>query len=225
MDEKELPRLRKYVFDFFLDTTHAPMLEDIMREFRLRRDEAHAGLKQLEASHHILLLPGTQRILMANPYSAIATPFRDTIGGKTYFANCAWDTVALHVMLDRPADVEASCHHCAEPIRLRLEQGKKTSSDPAEPLIFLSVPVSKWFENLINTCSNNMVYFSSGEHQSEWLQAHPGLAGETLTVEKMADACLPLSRGRMGLDYARPPPEKLMAYWESIGLRGDNWRI
>lgn len=226
MTDADLPRLaRKYIFDYFFEKCRAPVLEEIMRKFLLGRDEAFVILKELEANHHILLLPGTQRILMANPFSGITTPFRDTITGKVYFANCAWDTVSLHVMVGQDTEVEAFCHHCAEPIRLRLSQGEKVASEPANPLIFLSVPVSEWYDNLINTCSNNMVYFSSEEHRRQWLQEHPGLGGETLTVEKMAEACAPLSKDRMKLDYAKPSPNQLMAYWDSIGLRGDNWKI
>lgn len=224
--DEDLPRqARKYIFDYFFENCRAPVLEEIMQRFHLGRDEAHSLLKGLEASHHILLLPGTQRILMANPFSGITTPFMDRIGGRQYFANCAWDTVSLHVMIDQETDVEAFCHHCAQPIRIKLSRGKMVSSQPMDPLIFLSVPVSKWYENLINTCSNNMVYFASPEHQKQWLESHQGLQGETLTVEKMAEACLPLSRGRMKLEYSRPSPAQLMEYWNSIGLGSEDWKI
>lgn len=217
--------LRKFIFDQFFEDTVPPVLEDIMAKFALGRGEAFAALRGLEADHHILLVPGTQRILMANPYSAVTTPFRVTIGGRRYFANCAWDTVSMHVMLQADADVESYCHHCGEPISIFLSRGARVSGNPSEPLIFLSVPVSKWYDNLINTCSNNMVYFASGEHMQEWLGANPSLRGESLTVEKMAQVCEPLSKGRMSLDYERPPKEKLMAYWESVGMKSDFWRF
>ena len=217
--------VRKYIFDYFYENCRAPVIEEIMRKFGLERKGAHHLLKALESSHHILLLPETQRILMANPFSGITTPFRDSIGGKTYFTNCAWDTISLHVMLDQDTDVSSFCHHCAEPIRIRLRRGKVASSEPEAPLIFLSVPVANWYDSLINTCSNNMVYFSSGEHRDRWLQSHPGLEGETLTVDKMAEACKPLSKDRMKLDYIRPSPKELVAYWSSIGLSSSYWRI
>ncbi len=224
-DADLLRRARKYVFDYFYANTYAPVLEEIMREFHLDREKADSLFKELEASHYILLVPGTQRILMANPFSGVTTPFVDTIDGKRYFANCAWDTVSLHVMLNRDADVAAFCHHCAEPIRFKLSHGKRVSGTPENPLIFLSVPVAKWYDNLINTCSNNMVYFASKQHQEEWLRAHPALHGETLTVEKMAEACRPLSATRMDLDYTRPTASELTAYWNSIGLKSEYWKI
>ena len=217
--------MRKFIFDHFYEQTVPPVLEEVMAEFGLGRAEAFAILRGLEADHHILLVPGTQRILMANPYSAVTTPFQAKIGGRRYYANCAWDTISLHVMLQADADIESYCHHCGAPIHISLSRGARLSSDPLEPLIFLSVPVSKWYDNLINTCSNNMVYFASRTHMEEWLSANPSLKGESLTVEKMAQVCQPLSNGRMNLDYERPAKEKLMAYWESIGVTGDFWRL
>lgn len=214
-----LRRTRKYVFDYFFENCKAPVLEEVMREFEFSRQEGDSLLRALEESHHILLLPGTQRILMANPFSGITTPFEDYIGGKRYFVNCAWDTISLHVMVNRETEVRAFCHHCAEPIKLKLREGKEISSEPQSPVIFLSVPVAKWYDNLINTCSNNMVYFVSEGHRDDWLALHPGLEGESLTVEKMAEACAPLSKTRMNLDYSRPSADQLVAYWVSIGLR------
>ena len=226
MTPEELQKhARRYIFDYFFENCRAPVLEEIMRRFGLERREAHSLLKALESSHHILLLPETQRILMVNPFSGITTPFRDSIGGKTYFANCAWDTVSLHMMVGQETEVSSFCHHCAEPIKIRLSRGRVASSEPEAPLIFLSVPVASWYDNLINTCSNNMVYFGSKEHRDRWLESHPGLVGETLTVEKMAEACEPLSKDRMKLNYIRPSPKELMAYWSSIGLTSGYWRI
>jgi hypothetical protein len=215
--------VRKFIFDHFFEKCTAPTLEEAMQRFQLSRKEAFARFGELEADHHILLVPGTQRILMANPYSAVTTPFRVYVGDNRYFANCAWDTVSIHVMLDMDARVESYCHHCAEPIEMSLSNGRATSSDPSEPLIFLSMPVARWYENLVNTCSNNMVYFSSRDHMNSWLKENPQIHGESLTVDKMAEVCRPLSMGRMNLDYQRPPKEELMAYWDSVGMNSDFW--
>jgi hypothetical protein len=215
--------LRKYIFDHFYELSIAPTLEETMQHFGLSRKEAFLRFKGLESEHHIHLVPETQRILMANPYSAVTTPFRVFVGGKRYFANCAWDTISMHVMLDSDVKVESYCHHCAEPIEITISDGKVRSSRPPVPMIFLSIPVAKWYDNLVNTCSNNMVYFASDAHMSDWLAGNPGLTGESLTVEKMAEVCRPLSRGRMDLDYERPPKEELMAYWDSLGMKGEFW--
>jgi len=131
--------VRKYVYDYFLERERAPVIEEIMEKFHLDRMKAHQVLLGIEQAHNLSLVPGTQRILMAHPFSAIATPFKVTIGSKTYYANCAWDSVAFHVMLSQDIRVDSFCHHCAKPIKINLEHGKAISNPP-EPLVFLSMP-------------------------------------------------------------------------------------
>jgi len=217
--------IRKYIFDHFFEYATAPPLEEVMQRFGLTRKEAFAIFRELEEDHQIVLVPGTQRILMANPFSAVSTPFRVHINGTRYFANCAWDTIALHVMLEKETLVESFCHHCAESIEIRLVGSEVKSSKPSTPLIYLSMPVAKWYDNLINTCSNNMVYFSSREHLTHWLAENPRLRGEALTVERMLEVCKPLAKGRMDLDYQRPAKEELMAHWDSIGMKSNFWNF
>src|SRR2546425_3767308 len=88
--------VRKYIFEHFEEHTTAPVLEQIMRKFDLERTSAFKVLVELQSARHIALLTGTQRILMAFPFSSIVTPFRVKVAGKDkeYFANCAWDAVA-----------------------------------------------------------------------------------------------------------------------------------
>src|SRR5438445_7284320 len=92
---------RKFVFDYFVEQAVPPVLEQIMERYRLRREEAFAVLKGLEEASHLKLVPGTQRILIAYPFAAVGTHFRITrpVIGRRYYANCTWDTVALHSKL------------------------------------------------------------------------------------------------------------------------------
>ena len=95
--------VRKYIFEHFEEHTTAPVLEQIMQKFGLERADAFKVLVDLQSARHIALLTGTQRILMAFPFSSIVTPFRVKVAGKDgeYFANCAWDAVAIHVALGK----------------------------------------------------------------------------------------------------------------------------
>ena len=216
--------VRKYVYDYFLEKERAPVIEEIMEKFRLDRIKAHQVLLGIEQSHNLSLVPGTQRILMAHPFSAITTPFKVTIGSKTYYANCAWDSVAFHVMLSQDIRMDSFCHHCAKPIKISLDHGK-ASSEPPDPLVFLSMPASKWWDNIVNTCSNNMVFFSSKQHLGEWLAGNHSITGQTLSIEKTVELSRPTYTGKMELDFARPPKEELVQRWAAIGLKGDFWKL
>src|SRR5206468_10134891 len=141
--------VRKFIFDYFLGNSRAPVLEEVMQRFHLARCDAHDVLEELEAAHHVIRLPGTQRILMANPFSALDTPFAVKIGNKRYFGACAWDAVAFHVMVGRESRVDSFCHHCGEPIRIEFRNGRAVSTQPSDPLVFLSLPAAKWWENIV----------------------------------------------------------------------------
>lgn len=216
--------VRKYIFDYFLENCRAPVLEEIMSRFGMTRDAGAEVLEELEVAHHVIRVPATNRILMANPFSALDTPFRVSVGNKRYFGACAWDAVAYHVMLGRDTQVDSYCHHCAERISIWFKNGV-ASSKPPMPLVYLSLPASKWWENIVITCANHMVFFSSEEHVDEWLKEHPGPFGAALTMDQALKISIPIYRDKMDLDYARPAKEELMAYWGSMGLKGDFWKL
>lgn len=73
------PRVRQFIFEHFLEHAAPPVVEQVMGTFSISRAEATDVLRNLEAAGHIALVPGTARILMAFPSSAIATPFQATV--------------------------------------------------------------------------------------------------------------------------------------------------
>lgn len=218
-------RVRKFVFDQFLEHSRPPVLEEIMARFELDRVVAFGVLKELHDSHLLVLLAGSQRILMAHPFSSIASPFEVTISNKTYFANCAWDAIAFHVMLGKDVTVDSFCHHCAAKIKIQLRNNKIISSDPKEAIVFIGIPAARWWENVVNTCSNNMVFFYSKKHMDEWKERSPGQTGDTLTIDQTIKLSIPLYKDKMKLDYGRPSKDELNSYMKSMGLTSDFWKL
>src|SRR2546425_12311790 len=192
--------VRKYIFDHFEDHAIAPVLEQIMRRFGLDRTSAYKVLVDLQSARHIALLTGTQRILMAFPFSSIVTPFRVKVAGKDkeYFANCAWDAVAIHVTLGRDQWISSYCHHCSEEIKIHLKDQRQVSrQSDDQSLVYLALPASKWWENIVLTCSNNMVFFSSKNHLSEWTNSNSPTGGEALTIEQTLRLSIPIYKNQM----------------------------
>ena len=141
--------VRKYILEHFEECTIAPVLEQIMREFGLDRASAFKVLVDLQSARHIALLTGTQRILMAFPFSSIVTPFSVKITGKEreYFANCAWDAVAIHVALGKEQWISSYCYHCSQDIKIHLKDQKLVSQQSDnQPLVYLALPASKWWK-------------------------------------------------------------------------------
>jgi hypothetical protein len=220
--------VRKYIFEHFEEHTTAPVLEQIMRQFALDRASAFKVLADLQSARHIALLTGTQRILMAFPFSSIVTPFRVRVAGKDkeYFANCAWDAVAIHVALGKEQWISSYCHHCSEDVKIHLRDQRMVSQQlDDQPLVYLALPASKWWENILLTCSNNMVFLSSRDHLADWIKSTAATEGEALTIDQTLRLSVPIYRDKMSLDYARPSREQTISHFQSLGLTRDFWKI
>ena len=226
MSEEVDRRIRKIVFDFFLERTFAPSVDEIAALSGVSRELALESLRRLDAAHHLKLLDGTERILMAFPFSAISTPYRVTRpSGQRYFANCAWDAVAFHVMLKEPVEISSFCVHCGDPIRFRVDSGHGVLSPRPLPSVFLALPAAEWWNDIVRTCSNTMVFLESRNHFDKWRGPEAGSSGALLTIEQVVGISRLLYETKLDLNYERPSKATLQNEFESLGLTGDFWRL
>ncbi len=217
--------IRKHVFDHFLETGAAPVVEELMTTFSLSRDEVIAVLHELEQARHIALVKGSARILMAFPFSAVTTPFRVTVGGRRYVANCAWDAIAFHAMLGTDIRVDSFCHHCGTPIAVEMSGGRATLVEPAETLVYLALRPTEWWSDIITTCSNTMVFFASAAHRDASDLAAPADAAASLTPDQVHALSGPVYARKLAIDYGRPSRDELLAHFAAIGLTGPYWQL
>ena len=218
-------RVRLFIFEHFLEHASPPVVEQVMTEFSLSRAAAADVLHDLEAARHIALVKGTARILMAFPFSAIATPFRALVRGRSYFANCAWDAIAFHAMLGDTVRVESFCHHCAAPIHVELHDGVAIVVDPPQSLVYFALPPTKWWDDIITTCGSTMVFFASPEHRDASDLCAGADLSASLTPDQVHVLSGPSYATKFALDYTRPSKDVLLAHWAEMGLTGDYWTL
>lgn len=221
-----LGQVRHYIYQYMVENSYAPPYEEIALEFGMSIDETHKHLQQLMDDHLIVLQPDTHRILFVNPLSSIATDFRvrDLTTGKGYFANCGWDAVGTHFMLDHPIRIETHCQQTLEKIVITVEDHKIVESSHPDALIFMTKPVSKWWDNVIDTCSNHMFFFISPEAAQTYADQR-GLAGHGLSNEQLYVLSEFLYGDKLELDYQRPTVEETKAIFEKLSLTGEFWEI
>jgi hypothetical protein len=219
-------RVRLRVYEHFLEHGRPPVAEELMVDFGLSRGEAIDVLRQLVETRGVALVKGTARILMAWPFSAIATPFVVRARGQTYFANCSWDAIAFHAMLGtEPVHISSRCHHCAAEIRIELRNGRATVVQPESTIVYLALRPTEWWEDIIATCSNTMVFFCSTEHRDEsGVDADPERSA-SLTPDQTHQLGVPLYARRLEIDYERPSRDELNAHFAALELAGTYWRI
>ncbi len=218
--------VRKFVFDFFLENAFAPSAQEVAGRLDLSLPAIMDALERLDQAHHLKLLEGTSRILMAFPFSAISTPYRVTRkNGQRYFANCAWDSIAFHAMLNEPVLIESFCDRCEASLAFRLEGGKGISIGQPLPRVRLALPAAEWWKDITRTCANTMVFLGPEEsgRQSGALgdSEDPGI----VTVDQVYRMSVPIYSGKLRLEYERPPPSVIQSTFESLGLTGPFWRL
>ncbi len=140
--------VRAFVYHQFAVTTRPPSVEEAAAHFRLGPEEAAGAYDELHRRHALFLEPGTSRIRMANPFSAVTTAFQVRAQSQAYWANCAWDALGVPAALRCDAIVHTECAESHRPITLTLENGRVT--DQGERVHFL-VPFRRWYEDLVFT--------------------------------------------------------------------------
>ncbi len=220
-------RIRAAVYDHFLQKAEPPLVEQLMGQFDLTRAETVAVLREVAEARGVAVVKGTSRILMAWPFSAIATPFVVQARGQRYYANCSWDAIAFHAMLGNDAiQIASFCHFCAAPIALDLTDGRATKVEPAATIVYLALRPTQWWEDIILTCSNTMVFFCSPEHRdASGILPTGGQPGASLTPQQAHDLGVPLYADRMKIDYVRPGRDALNTHFAALGLTGPYWEI
>ena len=145
MDENTIWDIRTFVYRHFAETTRAPSMEEAAVSFGLSHEDAASAYEELHQRHAFFLKPGTHDILMANPFSGVETTFKVHANDKTYFANCAWDSLGIPAALHSNAKVEAICAQSGEKLDLTVRSQKVQDSDA---LVHFLVPFKNWYHDL-----------------------------------------------------------------------------
>ncbi|MEZ4870254.1 MAG: organomercurial lyase [Caldilineaceae bacterium] len=149
MDDTLLWDVRTFIYQHFATTARAPELDVIAQHFTIGQAQAAEILNALDAIHALFLEPSTTAIRIANPFSAIPTPFAVEVNGRRYWANCAWDSFGVIAALQALAGtIHATCTQSGEPLHLAVEQGEVVDTSA---VIHLLVPFRQWYEDMIFT--------------------------------------------------------------------------
>jgi len=127
--------LRNRTYAEFVRLGRAPAPEELGT-----RDEVLAGWRRLHDAH-ALVLDGDS-ILMANPFSAVPTPYLVHADGRRWHANCAWDAFGVCVVLGGDGRIE----HRDIVVEVR---GCRPDD---ESLVFQClVPAAHWWDDIVHT--------------------------------------------------------------------------
>jgi hypothetical protein len=144
-------QLRLHIYRFFVAQARPPAVSETAGAFGMAEGDVRDAYRRLHDAHALFLEPGTSRIRMANPLSAVETPFRVTVNDRTLFANCAWDSLGIPAMLGTDATIaavytgpdgsETPAHYAVVAGALRGDDG----------IVHFPLPFRRWDDDLLHT--------------------------------------------------------------------------
>lgn len=136
--------LRNGTYRLFAESGRAPTAAEVADAIERTESDVRDGWRRLHDAH-ALVLDGAGEIRMANPFSAVPTPFRVQAAGKDWYANCAWDAFGIGAALHVDSVIETECADCHDPITLHVRDGRPDDSD----LVFhVLVPAISWWQDI-----------------------------------------------------------------------------
>ena len=136
--------LRNATYRRFVELGRAPTPEDIAKATGRSESHVRDAWRRLHDAH-ALVLDESGQIRMANPFSAVPTPFRVHAAGRDWYANCGWDSFGIGAALNVDSIIDAECADCHEPIQLHVRDGRP---DDIDLLFHVPVPAIDWWQDI-----------------------------------------------------------------------------
>ncbi len=140
--------VRLHIYYYFAALGRAPAASETAEGLSVPLDDAEESYRRLAEGRVIVLNPGTPDIRMANPLSAIPTPFRVEAIGRAWYGNCVWDALGVVAMFGGSGKVIMQCGDCGEPMTLTVKDGALVKSDG---VIHFAIPAAHWWDDIIYT--------------------------------------------------------------------------
>jgi hypothetical protein len=151
VDGRDL-RLRNVTYRLFVEFGRAPTAAEVSAAGGSDVDLVLAGWRRLHDAHALVLQPGNDAIRMANPFSAVPTPFRVLASDRWWYANCAWDAFGICAALACDGRIETTCPDCDDPIVIDVIDAVPDVASDDQMLLFHSlVPAANWWDDIVFT--------------------------------------------------------------------------
>lgn len=142
--------LRYVVYRHFVETGSAPMRRELC-ELVGDLDTVDRLLTELHDGHMLVLDDRPARsgeIRMALPFASEPTNWRVTTRQGAWWANCAWDSLAILASLHSDGHIESTWSDSGEVVDLRISGGEL---DDTDGYISFPLPASRWWDDIVFT--------------------------------------------------------------------------
>jgi len=141
--------LRQYIYGVTMRRGYPPTLAEITDHFHGTLEVVQAALVRLAAGRVVVLQRDTGEILMANPFSAVPTPFVVELADFSCYGNCIWDALGIPAMLGQDARIKTACSDCGTAMEVKVVAGVVQAVP--DGLVHFAVPALHWWDDIVFT--------------------------------------------------------------------------
>ena len=138
--------IRVEIYRSFIEEGRAPMAAEVAEKLRLSPDEVLDGFRALHDDDVIALVPGTDLVWLAHPFSAVDSAFTVTSGRDRWDGICVWDALGILALLERDGTVATACPDCGESLVLEVKGGALVEG--RDLVAHYGGPAARWYEDV-----------------------------------------------------------------------------
>lgn len=147
MDVLDL-QVRYHVYDGCMKRGQPPLIDELPSILNVSTEQISNALANLAEAHMLVLQRDSGEILMANPFSAVPTPFIVETPKFSCYGNCIWDALGIAAMLNQDVSIKTSCADCGYALELRIVQSKVSGPDA---IVHFAIPARHWWDDIVFT--------------------------------------------------------------------------
>jgi hypothetical protein len=140
--------VRSLIYRHIVDAGVPPTRQELAG---LLGTDSDQQLRRLHDAHVIVLDDRPERhgeIRMALPFAAEPTDFRVTTASGAWWANCAWDSLAIAAALHQDAHIASTWNDTDAPVALDIRAGQL---DDTDGFIHFRIPARHWWDDIVRT--------------------------------------------------------------------------
>lgn len=140
-------RVRAVIYDVVMANGLPPSIAEVAQHLDLENTSVIESLERLATAKALVLQRESREVLMANPFSAVPTPFAVYANDRLYYGNCIWDALGIPAMLRTDGRIHCSCGCCGESMRVAVSGGTLAEGDG---IVHFAIPAHQWWQDIVH---------------------------------------------------------------------------
>ena len=221
MGQEFQDKVRYHINLFIFENCFAPSVDQLVDIMGSDDNDIRKALGQLAKNHALVLHPDSWDIWVAHPFALYPTLFWVKSGDKAWWGNCIWCSLGIAAISNEDTEIHSTIMGEEKPVQIDIKDHNLANQ---QLLVHFAVPASNFWDNVIYTCSN-MLLFESEDEISNWCRRHNVRKGEVLDLAKVWELARAWYGNYLDPSWRRKTREESERIFQELGLTSEFWKF